>query len=176
MVLSSPHVRALFSILLLAMFLSGCWSGGNTKKVVFGKLQGRVTINGDPLPDGCVVTFSPKAGSSDTGIGIVQGDGNYIGKTGLKEGIVVGEYQVSFSPPPLSGEEQKKKSDDTFGALLSAKNADDLKRVATKVQTDRGGGIIPAIYSTPSTSGLTVTVKKGDNKADFDLKKDAPTK
>lgn len=171
---SARRICVFCCIALISMPLAGCW-GSKTKKLVFGKVQGRVVLDGEPLPAGCLVTFVPQAGSSETGIGKITEDGKYVGQTGMKDGIVVGEYRLMVSPPPLDGPEIAKRQSDAMASLLSAKNAKELNASVAKSKIEHAG-IIPVKYASFDTSGLKATIKEGDNTVDLELKKDTPQK
>ena len=81
----------------------------------------------------------------------IQGDGSYTMRLGQREGLPLGDYKV-YVRPPLPG------SQEHFRRRNVAAPAD--SGTSTK---------IPEKYQFESSSGLTASVKSGENKFDFDL-------
>jgi hypothetical protein len=132
------------AVLLMAVFgfaLSGCGSGE-----VRGRISGKVTFQGQPLSEGLVFF-----GNDDKGIhmsGDVKPDGTYEIITAKGAGLPLGTYHVRVRPPlePLP-----------TGVM----------RVAPKPKKYAN---IPEKYREFETSGLTLTVKDGDNPFDISMK------
>ncbi len=128
------------TLLLLApvLALTGCAPA--EEPLEFGDVQGKLTLNGAPLPNAMVVFNRPESGHG--GSAVVDGEGKYI----VTDKLPVGSYQVVISPapvkPPNPGEP------------------------APTIPPNK----IPAKYSNPASSGLTAEVAPGENTLDFDLK------
>lgn len=91
------QARCLLTV-ALSLLLAGCGSGGGLPSGETGTVRGKVTYNGQPVPEGCGVLFQ-RAEDGITGIGTTNANGEYVlsMRNGLK--IVVGTYRVSVSPP-----------------------------------------------------------------------------
>lgn len=132
--------RTFWSHLLIVaclLFPAGCGGGMTSAK---GKVSGKVMVNGEPLILGSVNLFS-----SETGVAAsvpLTPDGTYA----MTEGIDVGKYQVTITPPSFGGD----------GVGSSSSFAKTSK--------------IPEKYRSLPSSDLQVEVKKGENSFDFDLK------
>lgn len=137
--------RALLLALLLA---TGC--GGPAKKPQ-GRVHGKVTYNGAPVPGGSQVSFVPV----ETGTGataVVAADGSYQLRTVESDTVAIGTYQVAISPPAK-----------TQG--LSP---------AEQMEASREGGsevtvTLPEKYLNPATSPESREVKEGDNEFNIEL-------
>ena len=147
----SQILHRLESILLGACFLSLVFSGcGGKSDTGLVPVQGQVTLNGGPLPEGGNgnVTFSSADGKGNTATGLLDDDGNYRMSTfEANDGVLPGEYKVSVSwTSPGSG-------DPKTGVLKAP------------------ASIIDERFSNPETSGLTATITAdGNEDLDFDLK------
>lgn len=150
----------------VALVLAGCGSA-DEKQVVTGKVSGRVTLDGKPVQPGCVLTFLPVSAGAEISSGLVLDDGTFVATSGDISGIPIGEYRVIVSPPPLSPEDEeeltKKNSQAVMSALIN-KSPKELEKVEYPQDA-----VVPRKYWRDTTSGLTFTVKEGDNKAAFDL-------
>jgi hypothetical protein len=118
--------------------LAGCSSGPET-----GTIKGKVTFKGAPVKEGSVVFSNPKEGG--TAEGKIDKDGNYA-VTGK---VVVGEYQVTISPP------------------MEIKDTDPGKSPPVPVEKNMPN--IPMKYRQPGTTPFKETVKKGENTFNFDM-------
>ena len=133
-------------------FLFATASGGALLMLVvgcggIGDVSGTVTYKGKPLPWGTVLfEGSDKAISQ----GNIEADGSYI-----VPGVAIGEAQVAVnSPNPKS-------------IQLLTKNPNQKPEPYPDVP---GWFAIPKQYEKPATSGLTYTIKGGENKIDIELK------
>jgi hypothetical protein len=109
----------------------------------WGYLEGTVKLNGQPVGPG-TISLEPITGEGAGAIARFGADGKYkVTSARRKEGAPTGEYRVLIHGGESFGEEQ-------VGA-----------RPATQ---------IPARYSKPQTSDLTVTIESGNKSVDFDLK------
>lgn len=131
----------------VAVMLGACLSlvgcGGEKEKGAqkLGAVTGKVTLDGNPVPDATVTFTSEK---NLTSIGTTDAAGKYTATFGPSAGVVVGENTVKITVAT----KQEHAADGT------------VKTVAAVV--------IPEKYNTAST--LKVTVKPGANTHDFDLK------
>ena len=130
---------------------SGCGSGIEVPPLF--SVTGKVTYQGKPVP-GATIIFSPEA-PSKTGkgkdpliekiAGETDDDGNYVLVWGEKnDGAPPGKYKVSI-------------------AAVEPFGPDDDSEAPRK-------NLLPDVYASPQTSGLTWVVKEEDNVANFDLK------
>ena len=122
----------------LAFAISGCSPGE-----VRGRIAGKVTFQGNPVPEG-LVFFS----NDDKGIhmsGSLKSDGTYEILTAKGAGLPLAKYQACVRPPvqPLSTE--------AVGKSLAVKRYPD----------------IPQKYRDFATSGLSLDVKEGGNQFDI---------
>ena len=130
----------LLVIITVTAALPGC--GDNLAQVT-----GRVTVGGQPFRGGngvkATVFFQPAAGGASA-IGLVDGEGAYTLITGSREGIVPGEYLVTFS-------------------------ATQIIPAATPGGTPGGKRISDTKYASAKTSGLRFSVQTGVNQYDIAL-------
>lgn len=153
LLLSSIEVRVLISRIVVAvtcaalLISAGCGGGGGKADVT-----GRVTVDGQPVPEGTLVTFSPAAGSGDgleVASGRVDGQGNYTLYSGIQgeAGVAPGKYKVHLTPAP---DEDASYMDANRGGTPQA----DL-------------GVIPKEYSSAATTPQEVDVEVGKNTIDI---------
>jgi hypothetical protein len=141
---TSNNARFVLAVSLLAgcgLMLSGCGSGE-----VRGRISGKVTFQGKPVPEG-LVCFD----NDDKGIhmsGDLKSDGTYEIITAKGAGLPLGKYQACVRPPvqPLSTEAVR-------------------RSLAPKEYPD-----IPKKYRDATTSNLSLDVKEGTNQLDIDMK------
>jgi len=138
----------LAGVLFLAVWvLSGC--GGSSSKTG-GTVKGKVTLDGTPVSGG-VVAFTS-------------------GRSTLKGGIEKdGTYKVANIPP---GEAKVAViSSAPAGAPTGGGKAAPIPKTEGMPETggDSGGTPLPAKYAKPETSGLSTTVKAGENTYDIPL-------
>jgi hypothetical protein len=131
---------AIASMLLAATALCGC--GRNLSQV-----SGVVTLDGQPLRGGddvrATVCFQPSSGSGTVAMGLLDEHGRYRLSSGSQEGVVPGEYVVTFS-------------------------ASQLVR-STDGRAAGGRRITDASYADAKTSGFKFTVEPGQNEFDLAL-------
>lgn len=129
-----------FAAVALTAVLSASCGGGSSK------VSGRITVNGQPLPDG-LITFESDVGNRDAFSAAIK-DGIY--ETGE---IPAGPCKVtvihSAVPRP------------------TVTGGNDL--VPVRSAKDGPGITVPVKYHKSETSGLTYTVKSGANTYDQDL-------
>jgi hypothetical protein len=119
--------------------LAGCGSGE-----VRGRVVGNVTFQGKAVTEGIVV-FN----NNDKGVHMttkLRPDGSYEIITAKGAGLAVGTYRVSVCPPPPE-----------LPPMLTSGPPP-----ATKAYPN-----IPQKYRDQTTSGLTLTVKPGENRFDI---------
>lgn len=138
--ISTPRTRA--AAAGLALFLAGCGGGGDRPTAV---VEGKITVNGKPVPNGTVMFVPVETGAPATGE--IRPDGTYRMTTYSDgDGAVVGKHQVSIT------------------ALA------DMQNRLPEDRTPLPPPIIPHKYLHRGTSGLTADVKAGEvNTIDFDL-------
>ena len=139
--------RFLVGILIAALTLSGLsLTGCGRQGDIFGRVHGKVTFQGTALCEGLVKFKDPQKGIYMTAK--LGPDGSYAVEMAQGSGLPVGTYLVSVGPPhyliPLGREAAPSPTPETFPD-------------------------IPEKYRRCETSGLTVTVKEGDNRFDIDM-------
>lgn len=132
------------AVLLLAAALAGC--GAKTPDNV-GQVSGKVTLEGQPLPD-ALVTFAPVKPGGSTAAGKTDAGGNYqLHYSSGVEGAEIGENRVAIS---------------TYD-----EGSPDIEPPRPKVPEK-----VPLKYNIRSE--LVRDVKQDANTFDFDLKTDGP--
>ena len=110
-----------------------------------GYLTGRVLLNGEPVGPG-TITLQPVNADTPGAMAFFEEDGYYkVVSSGRAEGAAVGEYRVLIDG----------RTSAEFGA----------EEVAPQPSSR-----IPARYSNPRSSDLTVTIEPGSKTVDFDLR------
>lgn len=88
---SPRQPTVLFIVLLSALLLNGCGSGG----LELGSVSGTVTLDDRPLPE-AIVEFQPPSGSPSEGV--TDSAGNYhLRYTAKKKGALLGTHQVRIT-------------------------------------------------------------------------------
>jgi hypothetical protein len=142
---TNPTRRAFARLAVLAFVSTGC-----SPSVKLGRVSGRVTYKGHPVPNGAI-TFLPNP-SGPPATAAIQSDGTYSLQTpGIGDGAVLGAHAVMIT------------------ALREGPATEPDERDPLPPP------IIPVKYGNTSTSGLTAEVHEGDNTVNFDLKEDKPT-
>jgi hypothetical protein len=133
--------------LLAALALGICGCGGT------GRVSGTVTRNGQPVRSG-VITFVGKDGNGTT-LAFIKKDGTYT-----TANVPVGDASVilvnAVEEPDFAGP----------ATASRAAKPSDKPAAPTKLPT-----VIPEKFGKPQTSGLTLTVRPGDNRYDIDVGK-----
>lgn len=95
------------TLFLICLLIAGC-SGSDVR---LGQVRGRVTMDGQPLPN-VVVTFTPVAGGvASTGVTNAQGEYELV--CSLGKGALIGQHRVSVrSQAPAAGPTREIRSDD----------------------------------------------------------------
>lgn len=133
------------------LWTCGCGGGAGLPSGGKGTVTGKVTYNGQPVPQGCIVSFIGPNGI--TGSGITDGSGSY--RISMRDGrnVLVGGYRISVSPPPpppLSDDEAMKLS------MAGKPTVQVVKEV-------------PERYRNPENSPLAFEVMEGANTFDIAL-------
>jgi hypothetical protein len=135
------------SIVLFGAWTAGCGGGGAKTAPV----SGRVTYKGKPVAK-ANVSFTPAEGASRAATGLTDDGGNYkLGSFAASDGAPPGQYRVTIQ---AHGPDRPAKPGEGSGM---------------PGETIPGDPIIPLKYFKPDTSGLTFEVKRGSNRADFEL-------
>jgi len=148
-------IRGLLALACLAL-VSGCGGGYSGPQ---GTVTGTVTLNGNPVEPGTLVTFIATEGFAASGI--VEGGGAYtvsIPNKGTK--IPAVNYKVMVSAPVVGGVSEE---GDDYEKYMGSVNPD---------ATPSGGqsaAKIPGKYSSTGTSGLSFDVTEGDNTINIEL-------
>jgi len=130
----------------------GCGSGGYSGPT--GTVTGKVTLDGNPVPQGCAVTFVSPSGF--TASGKVGGDGSCTLMNMDKPAIPAATYKVAVAQP---------------AADMSGADYDKYMSAEGGQAAQAAPEAIPAKYQTVDTSGLSYDVKEGPNSIDIELKK-----
>jgi len=162
MVSFAPRVRSvgLFVVLSLTVIV-GCGSEGDGYKGPRGQVSGTVTFQGKAIPAGSAVLFQGTKGAAYVATGTVNADGKYSLVYRGKPGLPGVTYLVQISQPPSSGAQSVTVTDISDPAKIDGTK---LAEAANQVK-----GPFPSKYNSTATSGLTFTVKEGQNTADFTL-------
>lgn len=133
------------------VLLCGCSSGGYRGPT--GTVSGKVTLDGQPVPQGCVVSFLSPAGHVSSGV--VGADGKFQLGTKENPNVPVATYNVTVSTPA------EKMSQADYDKYMSGEGG--AKPAAASA--------IPEQFTNPTTSGVSKEVKPGPNTIDIELKK-----
>jgi len=142
------------------MFALGCSSGGGGPALA--PVDGEVIYQGKPIA-GANVLFVPEKGP--VALGITDTDGKFRLSTGGSRGAVVGnckatvsvaapEDEVTLAPPKTQAEAE---------AYMKKANEMQEARIAAQAAPQKAASLIPAKYAKAETSGLSYTVKPGNN-------------
>ena len=161
---SNEAVFAFFLILVVPL-VAGCGGGSSDDGFTGarGQVSGTITLDGQPLQEGCQVLFMAEKGGY-TATGVVGGDGRYtLVYTGGK-GLPVGDYNVQVSAPVVV---------DSSGADTTVDPAKMAEQMELKpgAQEPEDTGPVPSKYRSADTSGLGFKVEANQNTADFKLEK-----
>jgi hypothetical protein len=138
---SVPAGRFFLPILLAALVSAGCGRGP-----VLGRVSGKVTFQGQPVPEGIVLFRNKEKAVYMTAN--LKPDGTYEVRRAEGKGLPPGGYEVMIQPPM---------EDAPMGPALEPPK---LKPYPN----------IPAKYRSYESSGLTLTVKEGDNVLDVEMR------
>ncbi len=147
--------------LLLAVVATvvGCGKAADGFSGQRGKVSGKVTLAGEPLPAGCQVLFVAAKGGF-TASGPVGPDGTYALEYQVPAGLPIGDYVVQISPPAGAS---------SAAPVDPAAMAQKMTLSANAKPDDALP--FPQRYASTSTSGLAFTVQPGANTFELSLKK-----
>lgn len=152
--------RGLRAVLAAAgfVFLSGCPGGGYSGPT--GTVSGTVTLDGEPVPQGCTVAFVSDQGFAASGQ--LGAGGKYkLSVAGKGNEIPVATYKVTVTPSATG-----QMSDQDYEKMMQESASGGEK---PKAESKPAEEVIPAKYSSTATSGLSFNVKKGPNTIDIKL-------
>jgi hypothetical protein len=130
----------------------GCGPGGYSGPT--GTVTGKVTLDGEPVPQGCAVSFVSPAGF--TASAKVGAGGSYTLLNVDKPEIPVASYKVAVAQ---------------LAAEVSGADYDKYMSAGGGGEAKSAPEAIPAKYQTAETSGLSFDVKQGPNTFNIELKK-----
>jgi len=152
------RARRFWMAALLALVSAGCGSGLDLAPVT-----GRVTMNGQPVPQG-QISFVPENGPP--AIGSIAADGTYRLSTLQEDGALVGRHKVTIMATKVSG-----------GSAAPATFEQELEWAKKGVQSSgkitipgEVTWLVPEKFSRTQTTDLTAEVKPQENEINFDLK------
>ena len=150
--MKTSFYRSLLLLGVLVILLTGCSTDLNM-------VTGTVTLDGEPVA-GAFIRFTPTTeGSGDGASGISKADGTYTIQTSTGKpggGTTVGKYAVTFS-----------KLEERWDGRTYY---DESFSPGERVRVMHGVEILPVRYTIQTTSPFTVTVERGRNVFDFELK------
>jgi hypothetical protein len=144
---------------LLILFCLGC----NSSKLILGKVEGTVTLDGQPLKMGNII-FVTKGTRDASGIienGVIKNVMTFV----EGDGAPVGHSAVAIIAIDETPNNQPQEPPITETAETSTPSPTDASPVTLGGQKFS----IPPNYTNPETSGLTVTIQKGINTVKFEL-------
>lgn len=134
-------MRGIFGLLMSAVVVfAGC-----TPAEILGRVEGRVTYEGQPVAKACLVFENQPKGVFI--VATLDADGRYVVSMDKGYGLPLGEYEVSVSPPP---------PDYPTGPVT-------MEPPPPRVDSFPN---IPAKYRDKTTSGVKLVVKEGVNRLD----------
>lgn len=147
-------VRGLILIALSVALPLGC--GGDPNKPKLGRVSGTVTYNGEPVPKG-IVTFVPTdSATGQSATGEIGPDGSYELTTFTQgDGAVLGNHLVLVQSMEMDPSIE--------GGSMPIPDAQG------NLPIDPPKYLVPAKYSSTSTTDLNVTVESGRNTHDLAL-------
>ncbi|WP_298866864.1 hypothetical protein [uncultured Gimesia sp.] len=154
----------LFLATLLLSISTGCGGGdtGDGYTGERGQVSGTITIDDQPLKEGCQVIFMSQKGGY-TAAGVVQADGKYTLVYSDDSGLPTGIYEVQLTAPIVP---------DSTEVVDPTKMAANIKiGPKGKVSGAASNDPFPVKYGSTQTSMLKFDLKPGPNTADFKLDK-----
>ncbi len=146
------RLLAMFVLLGLAL---GCGGSGHGP---LGKVEGTVTLEGQPIAEGTIIFevtgARPATGQISAGkiVDVTTYDPN--------DGVPVGEAAVAIFATAVASPE-----------LTTPANPDETSKLGKDYMGGNAQSLIPKKYNNPATSELTCTIESGQNEVNFDLKK-----
>ncbi|WP_339728932.1 carboxypeptidase-like regulatory domain-containing protein [uncultured Gimesia sp.] len=150
--MNQPKQVFMSGLVLATLCLVGCGGGSTLPEGDTGTVTGKVTFNGKPVSEGASIVFLHK----DKGItasSAIAADGSYALRMRREDAILVGDYQIGVTPPTVE---------------LTPAEAEAVN--TGKELPEKEWPEIPKKYRNPETSGVTFTVKAGENTFDLDMK------
>ncbi|MEQ1830078.1 MAG: hypothetical protein ABL921_29220 [Pirellula sp.] len=138
-------------VLLFAFTLLGC--GGDPYGPT-GKITGKLTMDGKPLPAGHAVSFMQMS-TGFLAFGMTDAKGDFVVSSFNKGNMPIGKYDVMIAPP-TGGDVSNLSAEERF---------ENPELTAPKQRV-----LFPARYRETTKSGLQYEVTKGDNHFEIDLK------
>ena len=139
-------------VCVVAVFAAGC-GGGGLPEGATGKVSGKVTLNGNPVPEGTTVVFMRQSGGY-TATAATDASGAYQLSFRNAPEILVGKYNGGVTPP----------------AVDSGLTPDEIMERGMKGDLpQQPKSPIPERYLNAETAGLLFDVKEGENSIDIEL-------
>ena len=146
-------------VVMGVLFSIGCQPGGYAGPT--GTVSGTVTLNGQPVPEGCTVAFVSDAGH--TASGQVGAGGQYslsvAREGGMTSAVPAATYKVCVTPPAAA------ESSEDYDQMMDAAASGEGQAGEAPPQEE----VIPAAFQSTGTSGLSYEVKQGSNTIDVKL-------
>jgi hypothetical protein len=134
---------------------TGC---SGSKGPATAKVSGLVTYKGSPVEDATVV-FAPAAGGRAS-TAVTDAQGRYeLSTFGTKDGAPPGEFKVSVTKTKTEGEAPN----------LTQEQVNEMMQRGETVPGPVTTNLLPEKYTSPDTSGLSKTVKNGENDLPLEL-------
>jgi hypothetical protein len=148
--------RAHATLLLVGLLaLGGCSKGNDFGPT--GKIAGRLTMDGKPLPEKTSISFMEPT-SGYLAYGQTDAEGNYSIASWNNGEMPVGKYKVFMSAPPTKVDP---------ATLTPEQRFENPELIEGKMKLP-----FPKKYSDMNTSGLEFDIQKGENKFDIDISSD----
>jgi hypothetical protein len=139
------------------LLMSGCGGGYSGPT---GTVSGSVTLNGQPVPSGSIVSFIADDGFVATGI--VDAAGAYkLEVAGQGPKVPAATYKVMVAAPASGGISD---TDAEYEKMMQSTNADAMGSSAKVTEA------IPSKFTSTATSGLSFPVNAGENTINIELK------
>jgi hypothetical protein len=148
-----------FILLLSALFVVGCNSGG----ISVSSVTGEVTYNGQPV-ENALISFVPQSPNGRGASGQSESNGTFVLLTqgATKSGAMSGEYKILVSKL-VEIDESGKEVIRQVAKGYDPNNAQEEKRYPQK-------NLLPEKYAKEETTNLIVTVEKKKNHFKLELK------
>ena len=143
----------------------GCGQGGYSGPM--GTVRGTVTLNGQPVPVGCSVSFVSDDGFTASGQ-VTAGGAYELSVAGTGKDIPAATYKVCVLPPSDADADAAETSSEgeDYEKMMDASAESGGKEKEEPAQEKE---VIPAKYRATSTSGLSFPVKEGGNTIAIEL-------
>lgn len=131
----------------------GCGGSNRLPEGATGKVSGKVTLEGEAVPEGTTIIFLHKKKGLPAS-GTITSDGLYSLNMRGGSDILVGSYSIGLSPP-----ERKRTPEE-----------EEILRNGGSFSLKKEPAIIPQKYRVPEKSGIIFEVKEGKNTYNLDIK------